>query len=45
MLNENKISGLEKLGIFINDFIQKDEENKNKEIIKYIDEQLDIDII
>lgn len=30
MLNENKISGLEKLGIFINDFIQKDEENYNE---------------
>lgn len=30
MLNENKISGLEKLGIFINDFIQKEEENYNE---------------
>ena len=30
MLNENKISGLEKLGIFINDFIQKDEDHYNE---------------
>lgn len=30
MLNENKISGLEKLGIFIYEFIQKDEENYNE---------------
>lgn len=30
MLNENKILGLEKLGNFINDFIQKDDENYNE---------------
>src|SRR6218665_737942 len=30
MLNENKILGLEKLGNFINDFIQKDEDNYNE---------------
>lgn len=30
MLNENKISGLEKLGIFINDFIQNHEDNYNE---------------
>ncbi|KFC18995.1 acyl-CoA reductase [Epilithonimonas lactis] len=30
MLNENKILGLEKLGNFINEFIQKDDENYNE---------------
>jgi hypothetical protein len=31
MLNENKILGLEKLGIFINDFIQKNDEDYNEQ--------------
>ncbi|TDX83287.1 acyl-CoA reductase [Epilithonimonas xixisoli] len=38
MLNENKISGLEKLGIFINDFIQKNEDqyNEKEERLAYL---------